>query len=101
MDILTAVAARARATFATIGLGAAALALSSCGGIGGISPIFPTPVSPNGQGLYNTSPLISSPAPIIFVRAAGAPALVVLRSRRSPQPPRLVPPPVPATPPLT
>jgi cytochrome c oxidase subunit 2 len=86
------VAARARATFTTIGLGAAALALSSCGGIGGISPIFPTPVSPNGQDIYNTYLLISIPAIIIFVGVEGALLWVVFRYRRSRQPAGYVPP---------
>lgn len=85
-------AARARATFTTIGLGAAALALSSCGGIGGISPIFPTPVSPNGQDIYNLYLLISIPAIIILVGVEGALLWVALRYRRSRQPAGYVPP---------
>ena len=63
-DILQAVAARARALF---GLSLAAFLLSSCEGLGGISPIFPTPVSPNGEGIYNLYVGISIPAIIIFV----------------------------------
>ena len=90
--ILAAVAARARATFTTIGLGAAALALSSCGGLGGISPIFPTPVSPNGQDIYNTYLLISIPAIVIFLGVEIALLWVVLRYRRSRQPAGYVPP---------
>src|SRR5258706_1319118 len=91
-DILAAVAARARATFTTIGLGAAALALSSCGGLGGVSPIFPTPVSPNGQDIYNLYELISIPAIIVFVGVEVALLWVVLRYRRSRQPLGYVPP---------
>jgi cytochrome c oxidase subunit 2 len=86
------VAARARATFTTIGLGAAALALSSCGGLGGISPIFPTPVSPNGQDIYNLYELISIPAIIVFVGVEAALLWVVIRYRRSRQPKGYVPP---------
>jgi cytochrome c oxidase subunit 2 len=86
------VAARARATFTTIGLGAAALALSSCGGLGGISPIFPTPVSPNGQDIYNTYLLISIPAIVIFLGVEIALLWVVVRYRRSRQPAGYVPP---------
>lgn len=92
LDILTALAARARATFTTIGLGAAALALSSCGGLGGISPIFPTPVSPNGQDIYNTYLAISIPAIVIFLGVEIALLWVVLRYRRSRQPAGYVPP---------
>jgi cytochrome c oxidase subunit 2 len=86
------VAARVRATFTTIGLGAAALALSSCGGLGGISPIFPTPVSPNGQDIYNTYIAISVPAIVIFLGVEIALLWVVLRYRRSRQPAGYVPP---------
>jgi cytochrome c oxidase subunit 2 len=86
------VAARARATFATLGLVAAALTLSSCGGLGGISPIFPTPVSPNGQDIYNLYALISIPAIIVFVGVEAALLWVVLRYRRSRQPVGYVPP---------
>ena len=85
-------AARARATFATLGLTAAALTLSSCGGLGGISPIFPTPVSPNGQDIYNLYELISIPAIIVFVGVEAALLWVVLRYRRSRQPAGYVPP---------
>src|SRR5258708_16453260 len=91
-DILTAVAARARATFTVLGLGAAGLALSSCGGLGGISPIFPTPVSPNGQDIYNTYIGISIPAIIVFIGVEASLLWVVLRYRRSRQPAGYVPP---------
>jgi cytochrome c oxidase subunit 2 len=86
------VTARARATFTTLGLAAAALALSSCGGLGGVSPIFPTPVSPNGQDIYNTYILISIPAIIVFLGVEAALLWVVLRYRRSRQPVGYVPP---------
>jgi cytochrome c oxidase subunit 2 len=86
------VSARARATFTTLGLGAAALLLSSCGGLGGIYPIFPTPVSPNGQGIYNLYLLISIPAIIVFIGVEAALLWVVLRYRRSRQPAGYVPP---------
>jgi cytochrome c oxidase subunit 2 len=88
-DILQAVAARARALF---GLSAAAFMLSSCDGLGGISPIFPTPVSPNGAGIYTTYIGISIPAVIIFIGVEVALLWVVLRYRRSRQPAGYVPP---------
>ena len=55
-----------------LGLVATAFLLSSCGGLGGISPIFPTPVSPNGQDIYNTYIGISIPAIIIFIGVEAA-----------------------------
>jgi cytochrome c oxidase subunit II len=86
------VAARVRAILTTLGLAAAAVAISSCGGLGGISPIFPTPVSPNGQDIYNTYALISIPAIIVFVGVEAALLWVVIRYRRSRQPVGYVPP---------
>jgi cytochrome c oxidase subunit II len=83
------VAARARALF---GLSGAAFLLSSCEGLGGISPIFPTPVSPNGEGIYSLYVGISIPAIIIFVGVEVALLWVVLRYRRSRQPAGYVPP---------
>jgi cytochrome c oxidase subunit 2 len=83
------VAARARALF---GVSAAAFLLSSCGGLGGISPIFPSPVSPNGQGIYDLYVGISIPAIIIFIGVEVALLWVVLRYRRSRQPAGYVPP---------
>ncbi len=80
---------RALLTFA--GLAATVLGLSSCG-VGGLSPIFPNPVSPNGQGIYNTYLLISIPAIVIFLGVEIALLWVVLRYRRSTQPVGYVPP---------
>jgi cytochrome c oxidase subunit 2 len=77
---------------AVLGLVATAFLLSSCGGLGGISPIFPTPVSPNGQDIYNTYIGISIPAIIIFIGVEAALLWVVLRYRRSRQPVGYVPP---------
>jgi len=85
------VAGRARATFGTVALVAAGFLLSSCDG-GGLSPIFPTPVSPNGQDIYDTYIGISIPAIIIFVGVEIALLWVVLRYRRSRQPAGYVPP---------
>ena len=82
---------RARALFTPLGLGALAIALSSCG-VGGLSPIFPTPVSPNGQGIYTTYEGISVAAIIVFIGVEGALLWVVLRYRRTVQPPGYVPP---------
>jgi cytochrome c oxidase subunit 2 len=85
-DILTSVVARARPV---LGLLAAAFVLSSCGGV---SPIFPTPVSPNGQDIYDLYVGISWPAVIIFIAVEVALLWVVLRYRRSRQPAGYVPP---------
>ena len=68
-----------------------AISLSGCG-IGGLSPIFPTPVSPNGQDIYNTYIGISVPALIIFVGVEAALLWVVIKYRRSRQPAGHVPP---------
>ena len=92
IDILQAVAGRARATLIALSLVAAAFLLSSCEGLGGLSPIFPQPVSPNGQDIYDTYLGISIPAIIIFVGVEIALLWVVLRYRRSRQPAGYVPP---------
>jgi cytochrome c oxidase subunit 2 len=70
----------------------AAFLLSSCEAPGGISPIFPNPVSPNGQDIYNTYIGISIPAIIIFLGVEAALLWVVIKYRRSKQPPGYVPP---------
>jgi cytochrome c oxidase subunit 2 len=75
----------------TIGLVLGAVTLSSCG-IGGLSPIFPTPVSPNGQDIYDTYVGISIPAIIIFIGVEAALLWVVVKYRRSAQAPGYVPP---------
>lgn len=85
-------AGRARPAFTTLGLVAGAFLLSSCAGLGGISPIFPTPVSPNGQNIYTLYEVISIPAIIIFIGVEAALLWVVLRYRRSRQPVGYVPP---------
>ena len=81
----------ARALITILGFVALAITLSSCG-IGGLSPIFPEPVSPNGQGIYNTYIGISIGAIIVFIGVEGALLWVVLRYRRSTQPPGYKPP---------
>lgn len=68
-----------------LGLGALAIVLSSCG-IGGLSPIFPTPVSPNGRDIYNTYLGIAVPTILIFLGVELALLWVILRYRRSRQP---------------
>jgi cytochrome c oxidase subunit 2 len=75
----------------TIGLVLGAIALSACG-IGGLSPIFPTPVSPNGQAIYDLYVAISIPAIIIFVGVEIALLWVVVKYRRTRQAPDYVPP---------
>ena len=80
-----------RALAWTFGLVLAVLLVSSCG-IGGLSPIFPTPVSPNGQDIYNTYVGISIPAIIIFVGVEASLLWVVIKYRRSKQPAGYVPP---------
>jgi cytochrome c oxidase subunit 2 len=80
-----------RPLLAIVGLIAGAFLLSSCN-FGGLSPIFPNPVSPNGQHIYNTYIGISIPAIIIFLGVEIALLWVVIRYRRSAQPPGYVPP---------
>jgi cytochrome c oxidase subunit 2 len=82
----------ARALLGLLGFPILAIVLSSCGELGGISPIFPTPVSPNGQGIYDTYIGISIPAIIIFLGVEFALLWVVIRYRRSAQPAGYVPP---------
>lgn len=67
------------------------MALSSCD-VGGIHPIFPNPVSPNGQDIYNLYLGISVPAIIIFIGVELALLWIVIRFRRSRQPLGYVPP---------
>ncbi|TME02744.1 MAG: hypothetical protein E6I69_12510, partial [Chloroflexi bacterium] len=75
----------------TLGLLLATVLVSSCG-VGGLSPIFPNPVSPNGQNIYNTYIGISIPAIIIFIGVEIALLWVVVKYRRSTQPATYVPP---------
>jgi cytochrome c oxidase subunit 2 len=82
----------ARALLGLLGFPILAIVLSSCGELGGISPIFPKPVSPNGQGIYDTYIGISIPAIIIFLGVEAALLWVVIRYRRSKQPAGYVPP---------
>ena len=80
-----------RAPLAIAGLLAGAFLLSSCD-LGGLHPIFPVPVSPNGQDIYNTYIGISYPAIAVFLGVEIALLWVVFRYRRSVQPPGYVPP---------
>ena len=82
---------RWRAPLTIAALLALAFVLSSCD-FGGIHPIFPDPVSPNGRDIYNTYVGISIPAAIIFVGVEIALIWVVIRYRRSNQPAGYVPP---------
>jgi cytochrome c oxidase subunit 2 len=66
----------------TIGLVLGAVALSACG-IGGLSPIFPEPVSPNGADIYRLYQIISIPAIIIFLGVEIALIWVIVKYRRS------------------
>jgi cytochrome c oxidase subunit 2 len=91
-DILQAVKRSARALPAALGLLLAAIALSACEAPGGVSPIFPDPVSPNGKNIYDLYVWISIPAIIIFVAVEAALLWVVVRYRRSKQPVGYVPP---------
>src|SRR5207247_3161873 len=71
----------ARALITIAGLAGLAFVLSSCD-VGGLSPIFPDPVSPNGKDIYDTYAGISVVAIAVFL-ALELPLLwVVLRSRR-------------------
>jgi cytochrome c oxidase subunit 2 len=80
-----------RAPLTSAGLVLAAILLSSCG-TGGLSPIFPTPVSPNGQGIYDLYLWISIPAIIVFLGVEASLLWVVLKYRRSRQPLGYIPP---------
>jgi cytochrome c oxidase subunit 2 len=92
VDILAAVKAGSLPRLWPLAILPAVLLLSSCEAPGGISPIFPTPVSPNGQDIYNTYIGISIPAIIIFIGVELALLWVVIRYRRSKQPAGYVPP---------
>ncbi|HAF19780.1 MAG TPA: hypothetical protein DCK96_08540, partial [Chloroflexi bacterium] len=91
-DILGAVKAGSVTRLWPLAILPAVLLLSSCEAPGGVSPIFPTPVSPNGQGIYNTYIGISIPAIIIFLGVELALLWVVIKYRRSKQPAGYVPP---------
>ncbi len=52
----------------------------------GISPIFPTPVSPNGWNIYHLYELISIPAIVVFLFVEIALLVIIVRFRRSRQP---------------
>ncbi|TMF19827.1 MAG: cytochrome c oxidase subunit II [Chloroflexi bacterium] len=91
VDILPNVTRGVRTLLSIAGLSALALFLSSCD-VGGISPIFPTPVSPNGKNIYDTYVGISIFAIIVFVGVEAALLWVVIRYRRSAQPAGYVPP---------
>jgi cytochrome c oxidase subunit 2 len=91
-DILGAVRAGSITRLWPLAILPAVLVLSSCEAPGGVSPIFPTPVSPNGQGIYNTYIGISIPAIIIFLGIEVALLWVVIRYRRSKQPAGYIPP---------
>ena len=95
--LVTSRVLRALITFG--GLVALAVALSSCD-LGGLHPIFPNPVSPNGQDIYNTYLAISVPAIVIFIGVEAALLWVVIRYRRSVQPVGYVPPQVHGNTPL-
>src|SRR5258708_27497567 len=91
-DILGAVKAGFLARLWPLAILPAVLLLSSCEAPGGVSPIFPTPVSPNGQDIYDTYIGISIPAIIIFIVIELALLWVVIKYRRSKQPAGYVPP---------
>jgi cytochrome c oxidase subunit 2 len=74
-----------------LGLAAIAIIFSACD-VGGIRPIFPNPVSPNGQDIYNTYIGISIVAIVVFLGYEAALLWVVIRYRRSRQPAGYVPP---------
>ena len=77
---------------ALLTLAVAAVVLCSCEAPGGISPIFPQPVSPNGQDIYDLYVWISIPAIVIFIGVELALLWVVVKYRRSKQPAGYVPP---------
>ena len=80
-----------RGLLVTLGLAIVGILASACD-TGGLSPIFPQPVSPNGQNIYNLYELISIPAILIFVGTEAALLWVVLKYRKSVQPAGYKPP---------
>ena len=80
-----------KALLKILGLAALGLTFTSCD-VGGIHPIFPNPVSPNGQDIYNTYIGISIGAIVVFLGYEAALLWVALRYRRSRQPAGYVPP---------
>src|SRR5207302_5561208 len=73
-----------------LGLLVAAISLSGCG-IGGLSPIFPTPVSPNGQDIYDTYIGISVPGLRVFIGVEAGLLWIVIKLVRYMQPVGYVP----------
>ncbi len=92
VDILAAVKAWSLTRLWPLAVVPGVFLLGSCEAPGGISPIFPTPVSPNGQNIYDTYIGISIPAIIIFLGVELALLWVVIKYRRSAQPAGYVPP---------
>jgi len=74
-----------------LGLAALMVTFAACDS-GGLSPIFPQPVSPNGQDIYNTYAYISIVAILVFLGVEAALLWVVIKYRRSAQPPGYIPP---------
>ena len=74
-----------------LGFAAIAFTFSACD-VGGIRPIFPEPVSPNGQGIFNTYIGISLVAIVVFLGYELALLWVVIRYRRTRQPAGYLPP---------
>ena len=74
-----------------VGLAALMVTFAACDS-GGLSPIFPQPVSPNGQDIYNTYAYISIVAILVFIGVEAALLWVVIRYRRSAQPVGYIPP---------
>lgn len=73
-------------------LGAMLTGLLAVGASANIRPIFPQPVSPNGQNLYNLYIWISIPAVIIFIGVEAAIVYSIVKFRRSKHPAGFVPP---------
>jgi len=74
-----------------VGLAALMVTFAACDS-GGLSPIFPQPVSPNGQDIYNTYAYISIVAILVFLGVEAALLWVVIKYRRSAQPVGYIPP---------
>ena len=74
-----------------LGLLVTVMVISACD-VGGLSPIFPTPVSPNGRDIYDMYIWISIPAIIVFLGVEIALLWVIIRYRRQAQPDTYVPP---------
>src|SRR5437763_14599163 len=79
---MTGLPRRFRVVLAVIIAAAAVMIAASPALANGLSLIFPDPVSPNGQRIYNLYVLITYPALVIFVGVELTLLYIILRFRR-------------------